>query len=134
MPVFYSPSGNAEMWDEQPEGYITQEAWNAARAAEEAEAEAARAAREAEAEAARLAEYNSVAARARRLREQRNRRLADTDYLMMRDYPLTDEEDRALVSYRQALRDLPAQDGAPWDGGGEDTPWPALWLVETDTL
>lgn len=115
MPVYYSPAGNAEMWDEQPEGYITQEAWNAARAAEEAEAEAAR-----------LAEYNSVAARARRLREERNRRLAETDYLMMRDYPLTDEEDRALVSYRQALRDLPAQDGAPWDGGEGETPWPVL--------
>ena len=27
MPVFYSPSGNAEMWDEQPEGYITREDW-----------------------------------------------------------------------------------------------------------
>ena len=115
MPVFYSPSGNAEMWDEQPEGYITHEAWNAARAAEEAEAEATR-----------LAEYNSVRARAARLREERNRRLAETDYLMMRDYPLTDEEDRALANYRQALRDLPEQDGAPWDGGGEATPWPAM--------
>lgn len=104
MPVFYSPSGNAEMWDEQPEGYITQEAWNAAR----------------------LAEYNSVAARAARLREARNQRLAETDYLMMRDYPLTDEEERALTRYRQALRDLPAQEGVPWDGGEEETPWPAM--------
>ncbi len=106
------------MWDEQPEGYITREDWDAARAAEEAEAEAGR-----------LAEYNSVAARARRLREARNQRLAETDYLMMRDYPLTEEEDQVLVNYRQTLRDLPAQDGAPWDGGEEQTPWPAFPLA-----
>ena len=118
MPVFYSPSGNAEMWDEQPEGYITAEDWDAARAAEEAEAEADR-----------LDEYNSVAARARRLREARNQRLAETDYLMMRDYPLTEEEDQVLAGYRQTLRDLPAQDGAPWDGGEDETPWPAFPLA-----
>lgn len=47
MPTFYSPSGNAEIWEEKPDGYITQEEWNAARAAEEAAAEAER-----------LAEYN----------------------------------------------------------------------------
>lgn len=115
MPVFYSPAGNAEIWDEQPAGYLTQTAWNAARAAE---AEAA--------EAARLAEYNSEPARARRLRAERNRRLAATDYLMMRDYPLAEEDERALASYRQALRDLPARDGAPWDGGEENTPWPVM--------
>ena len=30
----------------------------------------------------------------------------------------------ANPAYKQALRDLPAQPGAPWDGGGPETPWP----------
>ncbi len=47
MPTFYSASGNPEVWDKQPEGYITVEEWESARAAEEAVAEAIR-----------LAEYN----------------------------------------------------------------------------
>lgn len=37
---------------------------------------------------------------------------------------LTPEQYTALLTYIQALRDLPAQPGAPWDGGGELTPWP----------
>lgn len=78
----------------------------------------------AEAEAARLAEYNSEAARFERLRAERDRRLAETDYLLMPDYPLDDDGGTAVRAYRQALRDLPAQEGAPWDGGGEATPWP----------
>lgn len=59
-----------------------------------------------------------------RLRAERDRRLALTDYAMMPDYPLTSEQKVAVTIYRQALRDLPAQEGAPWDGGGELTPWP----------
>ena len=78
----------------------------------------------AEAEAARLAEYNSEEARFERLRAERDRRIAATDYLLMQDYPLDDTLREAVQLYRQALRDLPAQEGAPWDGGGEETPWP----------
>lgn len=80
----------------------------------------------AEAEAARLAEYNSEAARFARLRAERDRRLAATDYLLMPDYPIPDDQRAVLQSYRQSLRDLPSQEGAPWDGGGEETPWPEL--------
>lgn len=80
----------------------------------------------AEAEAARLAEYNSEEARFERLRSERDRRLAATDYLLMPDYPLDDTLKGAVQAYRQALRDLPSQEGAPWDGGGEATPWPEL--------
>ena len=80
----------------------------------------------AEAEAVRLAEYNSEAARFERLRAERDRRLTATDYLLMQDYPLNDTLKGAVQLYRQALRDLPAQEGAPWDGGGEATPWPEL--------
>lgn len=80
----------------------------------------------AEAEAARLAEYNSEAARFERLRAERDRRLTATDYLLMQDYPLDNTLKEAVRLYRQALRDLPSQEGAPWDGGGESTPWPDL--------
>ena len=27
MPVYYSPDGNAEMWDEKPDGYMTEDEW-----------------------------------------------------------------------------------------------------------
>lgn len=80
----------------------------------------------AEAEAARLAQYNSEEARFERLRAERDRRLSATDYLLMQDYPLDNTHKEAVRHYRQALRDLPSQDGAPWDGGGESTPWPEL--------
>lgn len=80
----------------------------------------------AEAEAARLAEYNSEAARFERLRAERDHRLSATDYLLMQDYPLDNTLKEAVQLYRQALRDLPSQDGAPWDGGGEETPWPVM--------
>lgn len=60
------------------------------------------------------------------LREARNGRIAATDFKLMDDYPLTEVERKALVAYRAALRDLPSQPGAPWDGGGDQTPWPVL--------
>ena len=60
------------------------------------------------------------------LRTERDRRLAATDYLLMPDYPISDDQRAVVQAYRQALRDLPAQSGAPWDGGGEATPWPDL--------
>lgn len=78
------------------------------------------------AEAIRLAEYNSETARFERLRTERDRRLASTDYLLMPDYPLDITVKEAVQVYRQALRDLPSQDGAPWDGGGKETPWPLM--------
>ena len=80
----------------------------------------------AEAEAARLAEFNSEGGRFERLRAERDRRLAETDYLLMPDYPLSEGQRTVLQSYRQSLRDLPSQEGAPWDGGGEETPWPEI--------
>ena len=80
----------------------------------------------AETEAARLAEYNSEAARFERLRAERDSRLSATDYLLMQDYPLDNTRKEAVRLYRQALRDMPSQEGAPWDGGGEATPWPDL--------
>lgn len=106
----------AEDYDEQVVPFV--ELW------EEEKARLEQAA--ADAEAARLAEYNSETARFERLRAERDRRLTATDYLLMQDYPIPADQLTAVQAYRQALRDLPAQEGAPWDGGGEGTPWPEL--------
>lgn len=68
-----------------------------------------------------------------RLRFERDTRI--TDLLWMRERhadelelgketSLTPEQYTALLTYIQALRDIPAQPGAPWDGGGVETPWP----------
>ena len=68
-----------------------------------------------------------------RLRNQRDSRLSSviwmrerhSDELALGKEPtLAPEQYTALLTYIQALRDLPAQPGAPWDGGGELTPWP----------
>ena len=56
------------------------------------------------------------------LREERNKRIAETDYLVMTDYPISEVELAEVKTYRQALRDLPAQEGAPWVNG--QIPWP----------
>ncbi len=79
---------------------------------------------EAAAEVTRLAEYNSEPARALRLRELRDSHLVASDKYLLADFPISPEELEAVKTYRQALRDIPQQEGAPWDGGGELTPWP----------
>ena len=111
----------AEAYEEEVAPYVA--LWQAEKARLEKAA--------AEAEAARLAEYNSEAARFERLRAERDRRIAATDYLIMPDYPLNDTYRRMVEYYRQALRDLPTKEGAPWDGGGDATPWPAMPVVQT---
>ena len=58
------------------------------------------------------------------LRAGRDSRIAATDYLLMPDYPISPERLAVVKTYRQALRDLPGQPGVPWDGGGDETPWP----------
>ena len=63
------------------------------------------------------------------LRDARATRLDATDKYLMPDYPISTEGLAEVKAYRQALRDLPAQPGAPWDGGGELTPWPELPTV-----
>ena len=59
-----------------------------------------------------------------KLREIRDKRLSETDYLLMVDYPISEENLAEVKQYRQALRDLPQQEGAPWLDG--EIPWPAL--------
>ena len=60
------------------------------------------------------------------LRSNRDALLADTDKMLLPDYPITAEALEHVKAYRAALRDLPDQPGAPWDGGGDETPWPEL--------
>ena len=59
-----------------------------------------------------------------KLREERDRRLAECDWTMLKDTQLSEEQSVAWQTYRQILRDMPQQAEAPWDGGGEGTPWP----------
>ncbi len=54
---------------------------------------------------------------------KRNQLLSETDYLVTPDYPLTEVQKQTLYSYRQALRDIPAQKGFP-----REITWPTLNL------
>ena len=60
-----------------------------------------------------LGEFKKDADYAAEARTERDRRLAETDYLAMPDYPLDEEKKAAVLAYRQALRDVPEQDGFP---------------------
>ena len=46
-------------------------------------------------------------------RLERNNLLSDTDHLIQADYPISDEKRQEIKVYRQALRDIPQQDGFP---------------------
>ena len=58
------------------------------------------------------------------LRANRDALLADTDKMLLPDYPIASDALAQVKAYRAALRALPEQPGAPWDGGGAATPWP----------
>lgn len=60
------------------------------------------------------------------LRMMRDGKLSLTDKYLLSDYPISADTLAQVKTYRAALRDLPDQPGAPWDGGGELTPWPEL--------
>lgn len=72
-----------------------------------------------------------------RLRAARDLKLTGHDKAvaqLTRDLRMATEEDAAAIEARlaewdacaKALCDLPEQNGAPWDGGGEATPWPVM--------
>ena len=58
------------------------------------------------------------------LRAARDARLTTTDKYLLADYPISTDNLALIKAYRADLRALPAQTGAPWDGGGKATPWP----------
>lgn len=55
------------------------------------------------------------------IREERNNRLAKTDFMMMSDYPLTEDKKTELIVYRQSLRDITKQSTFP-----DEVVWPVL--------
>lgn len=48
------------------------------------------------------------------VRNKRDNLIAETDYLLMPDYPISDETRETVKIYRQALRDIPEQVGFPF--------------------
>ena len=61
------------------------------------------------------------------IRFERDRRLRKCDKMSpMRWNVLTDEQRQAWAEYRQALLDIPQQEGFPWGGDVEKVPWPEL--------
>ena len=54
-------------------------------------------------------------------RTERDRKIAKTDYYMMSDYPSNPQNLEELKVYRQALRDVPKQEGFP-----RDVRWPGV--------
>ena len=59
--------------------------------------------------------------KAQSVRAQRDRLLSQTDYLVSGDYPISAADLAAVKTYRQALRDVPAQEGFP-----DSVAWPEL--------
>lgn len=53
------------------------------------------------------------------LRAQRDALIAKTDYLLAPDYPISAKDLEKVKAYRQALRDVPAQEGFP-----DNVVWP----------
>lgn len=51
--------------------------------------------------------------KATRIRAKRDALLAATDYLLMPDYPIEADKLAEIKKYRQALRDIPYQEGFP---------------------
>jgi hypothetical protein len=56
------------------------------------------------------------------VRTERDRKIAKTDYYMMSDYPSNPQNLEELKVYRQALRDVPKQEGFPMDVRWPDVP------------
>lgn len=58
------------------------------------------------------------------VRVKRDALISHTDYLLTPDYPITPEDMLAVKEYRTALRDVPQQDGFPFE-----VVWPELPAV-----
>lgn len=59
---------------------------------------------------------------AKAIRAKRDNLLGETDYYLMPDYPSNPQNLEELKAYRQALRDLPKQEGFPRDVRWPDVP------------
>lgn len=67
------------------------------------------------------AEEEKLAEAEEQVRSQRDSLISDTDYLLMDDYPIGSEDIAVVKTYRQELRDVPQQEGFPYD-----VVWPEL--------
>lgn len=56
------------------------------------------------------------------IRDKRNNLIGETDYYLMPDYPSNPQNLEELKVYRQALRDVPKQEGFPRDVHWPDVP------------
>lgn len=56
------------------------------------------------------------------IRDKRDNLIGETDYYLMPDYPSNPQNLEELKVYRQALRDLPKQEGFPRDVRWPDVP------------
>lgn len=61
---------------------------------------------------------------AAQVRAERDSKIAETDFLAMPDYPLSEGECAIVMTYRQALRDVPTQEGFP-----REVVWPEVPAV-----
>lgn len=59
---------------------------------------------------------------ARNVRSIRDAKLSETDYLVVPDYPISEERLAEVKTYRQALRDIPEQTKFPKDVIWPDVP------------
>ena len=55
-------------------------------------------------------------------RKERDEKLTACDWTQLADSPLTDEQKTSWATYRQSLRDVPAQSGFPWEVTWPDEP------------
>jgi len=94
---------NGSKYGQWVQPYVDQ--WEAEKARQEAE--------EARLQAEAEAEWNKPENVAARAREERDKLLAESDFILMPDYPASEEVKAAWTAYRQALRDLPEQEGWP---------------------
>ena len=59
---------------------------------------------------------------AKAIRDKRDNLIGETDYYLMPDYPSNPQNLEELKVYRQALRDVPKQEGFPRDVSWPDVP------------
>ena len=62
-----------------------------------------------------IAKYQDRESTAYVIRKKRDKLLANTDWTQMKDTALSQEMQRKYATYRQELRDIPQQEGFPYD-------------------
>ena len=72
-------------------------------------------------------EEKALESKKRSVRRERDRKIAETDYFLAPDYPISAEDREAVKDYRQALRDVPQQDGFP-----DSVEWPEPPEIEVN--